>query len=195
MVLNTNDVKGGVARMMADLNAYYLMRYYSSNTNLDGRFRRITVRVSRPGVRVRARTGYLAPTEAEARAAGVAPRPVSLPAGVEPIVRTDRGDGVTPRAEHGIDLRARRPMRGFGAPKDCASKWLLPAGASAAAGRVLTQQGQALPLVVTVSTQETDGQTVTIADVTLAPLAIGEYVLELSYEVNGEQVRMPYVLE
>ncbi len=107
VVLNTNDVKGGVARMMTDLNAYYLMRYYSSNTNLDGRFRRITVRVSRPGVRVRARTGYLAPTETEARAAGVAPRPVSLPAGVEPIVRTSRADGVTPRPEHRIGLRAR----------------------------------------------------------------------------------------
>ena len=72
VVLNTNDVKGGVARMMADLGSYYLMQYYSTNTKLDGRFRSITVRVKRPGVQVRARPGYLAPTEAEARASGVA---------------------------------------------------------------------------------------------------------------------------
>ncbi|MDO8680401.1 MAG: VWA domain-containing protein [Acidobacteriota bacterium] len=73
VVLNTNDVRGATARMMADLGSYYLMNYYSTNTKLDGRFRRITVRVRREGVEVRARPGYLAPTEAEARAAGVAP--------------------------------------------------------------------------------------------------------------------------
>ena len=73
--------RAALARMMTDLNAYYLLRYYSSNTNLDGRFRRITVRVSRPGVRVRARTGYLAPTETEARAAGVDPEAGELAGG------------------------------------------------------------------------------------------------------------------
>jgi hypothetical protein len=72
VVLNTNDVRGATARMMADLGSYYLMNYYSTNPKLDGRFRRITVRVKREGVEVRARPGYLAPTEAEARAAGVA---------------------------------------------------------------------------------------------------------------------------
>ena len=70
VVLNTNDVKGGVARMMADVGSYYLMQYYSTNPKLDGRFRSITVRVKRPGVLVRARPGYLAPTEAEARTMG-----------------------------------------------------------------------------------------------------------------------------
>lgn len=192
VVLNTNDVKGGVARMMTDLNAYYLLRYYSLNTNLDGRFRRITVRVSRPGVRVRARTGYLAPTEAEARAAGVTPRPVSLPEGVEPIVRTvavtalRRGPSTGLTYVRATETRFRRTER-------LRIEVLLPAGASAAAGRVLTRQGQALPLIVTSSTQVTDGQTVTLADVTLAPLAIGEYVLELTYEVSGEKARTSYV--
>ena len=138
VVLNTNDVKGGVARMMTDLNAYYLLRYYSSNTNLDGRFRRITVRVSRPGVRVRARTGYLAPTEAEARAVGVTPRPVSLPEGVEPIVRTvavtalRRGPSTGLAYVRATDARFRRTER-------LRIEVLLPAGASAAAGRVLSQ--------------------------------------------------------
>lgn len=87
VVLNTNDVRGATARMMADLGSYYLMNYYSTNPKLDGRFRRITVRVKREGVEVRARPGYLAPTDAEARAAGVAPAgapggPAALPATV-----------------------------------------------------------------------------------------------------------------
>ena len=191
VVINTNDVKGGVARMMADLNAYYLLRYYSSNTNLDGRFRRITVRVSRPGVRVRARTGYLAPTEAEARAAGVTPRPARLPEGVEPIVRRvevtalRRGPSTGLTYVRATEARFRRTER-------LRVEVVLPAGASATGGRVLTSQRQALPLVVSVSTQETAGQLVTIGDVTLAPLAIGQYVLELAYELNGQMQNTTY---
>lgn len=187
VVLNTNDVRGGVARMMTDLNAYYLMRYYSSNMNLDGRFRRITVRVSRPGVRVRARTGYLAPTEAEARAAGVTPRPpASLPEVVEPVVRRAaltalrRGPSTGLAYVPATEPRFRRTER-------LRIEAVLPAGASDPSGRVLTRQGQALPLIVTTSTQEANGQTVTLADVSLAPLAIGEYVLELTYGPKGQR--------
>ena len=191
VVLNTNDVKGGLARMMTDLNAYYLMRYYSSNTNLDGRFRRITVRVSRPGVRVRARTGYLAPTETEARAAGVAPRPVILPEGVEPIVRRAEMTALRRGPSTGLTyVRATEPR--FRRTERLRIEVMLPVGASATAGRVLTSQRQALPLIVSTSTQVTNGQTVTIADVTLAPLAIGEYLLELAYEINGQAQNTTY---
>lgn len=69
-ILNTNDTAGAVARMLADTSSYYLLSYYSSNPKLDGRFRRITVRVKRENTEVRHRMGYLAPTESEARAAG-----------------------------------------------------------------------------------------------------------------------------
>lgn len=205
VVLNTNDVKGGMARIMTDLNAYYLMRYYSSNTNLDGRFRRITVRVSRPGVRVRARTGYLAPTEAEARAAGVVPRPVSLhpttqnprgggpglPVGVTPIVRRVEVTALRRGPSTGLAyVRATEPR--FRRTERLRIEVVLPSGASATAGRVLTARRQALPLIVTTSPQVTNGETVTIADVTLAPLAIGEYVLELAYDVNGQRLGTTY---
>ncbi|MBM3818618.1 MAG: VWA domain-containing protein [Acidimicrobiia bacterium] len=57
-IVNTNDIEGGLRRVVADLSSYYLLGYYSSNTRLDGRFRTITVRVKRPGVQVRARRGY-----------------------------------------------------------------------------------------------------------------------------------------
>jgi VWFA-related protein len=71
-VLNTGHVAAGLEKIFRDVGSYYLMSYYSTNQKLDGRFRRIRVEVRRPGADVRARPGYLAPTEAEARAAGAA---------------------------------------------------------------------------------------------------------------------------
>ena len=77
-VLDTNNVADAMQKIFADVGSYYLASYYSSNQKLDGRFRRIRVAVKRDKVEVRARPGYLAPTEAEARAAGV---PAERPAG------------------------------------------------------------------------------------------------------------------
>jgi VWFA-related protein len=64
-ILNTNAIDKALERVVQDIGAYYLLGYYSTNTKLDGRFRRLTVRVKRQGVDVRARPGYLAPSEAE----------------------------------------------------------------------------------------------------------------------------------
>ncbi len=65
-IVNTNDLARGLKRVVDDLTSYYLLGYYST-AKLDGKFHSITVRVKRPGVQVRARRGYLAATEAEAR--------------------------------------------------------------------------------------------------------------------------------
>ena len=71
---STNDISGAMQKIFTDVGSYYLLSYYSTNTKLDGRFRRIRVEVKREDTDVRARPGYLAPTEAEARAAGVVPQ-------------------------------------------------------------------------------------------------------------------------
>jgi VWFA-related protein len=68
-ILDTNAVDKALERMVEDTRAYYLLGYYSTNTRPDGRFRKLTVRVKRPDVQVRARPGYLAPTEEEMAAA------------------------------------------------------------------------------------------------------------------------------
>jgi VWFA-related protein len=67
-IVNSNDLAGGLRRVVADLSSYYLLGYYSTG-KLDGKFHAITVRVKRPGVQVRARRGYLAGTPGEATAA------------------------------------------------------------------------------------------------------------------------------
>jgi VWFA-related protein len=64
-VTDSNNIEKGVRRIVDDLTSYYLLGYYSTNPKLDGRFRSIKVRVKRPGVDVRARRGYKAPTEKE----------------------------------------------------------------------------------------------------------------------------------
>lgn len=70
-IVNTNNLALGFKRIVDDLSAYYLIGYYATG-KLDGKFHSITVRVKRPGVRVRARRGYLAATEAAAVAARAA---------------------------------------------------------------------------------------------------------------------------
>lgn len=57
---NTNDLAAGVARMQQERTTYYLLAYQPTNTKLDGKFRKITVKVKRPKTTVRARPGYLA---------------------------------------------------------------------------------------------------------------------------------------
>ena len=87
-VLDTNDVSGAMQKVFADIGSYYLLGYYSTNAKLDGRFRRIRVEVKRDDVQVRARPGYLAPTESEARAAGVSiDRPGAKPAPPPTVTR------------------------------------------------------------------------------------------------------------
>jgi VWFA-related protein len=79
--VGNNDLDRGLKRIADDLSSYYLLGYYSTNTKLDGQFRKITVRVNQPGVEVRARRGYRAATAEEvkaSRAAAAAPVPDSL---------------------------------------------------------------------------------------------------------------------
>ena len=72
-IVGSNDIERGFKRITDDMSSYYLLGYYSTG-KLDGKFHSIRVRVKRPGVEVRARRGYLAPSAAEvARAAQNAP--------------------------------------------------------------------------------------------------------------------------
>jgi hypothetical protein len=60
-VVNTNTIPDALARIVRDNSTYYVLGYSSTNMRRDGRFRKIAVRVTRPGLVVRTRRGYLEP--------------------------------------------------------------------------------------------------------------------------------------
>ncbi len=61
--LDSNDFGRVFTGVQQDTSLYYLLGYHSSNSARDGRFRRITVRVNRPGVKIDFRRGYYAPAD------------------------------------------------------------------------------------------------------------------------------------
>jgi VWFA-related protein len=60
-IVNRNDFADAFVRIVQENSSYYLLGYYSKSARRDGRFRRVDVRVTRPGLRVRARNGYSTP--------------------------------------------------------------------------------------------------------------------------------------
>ena len=59
--VNSNDFGPAFSRILEENSTYYVLGYYPTNEQRDGRFRRLEVRVKRPGVEVKARKGYVAP--------------------------------------------------------------------------------------------------------------------------------------
>jgi VWFA-related protein len=73
-VVNTNDFDDALDRMFLENSAYYLIGYSATPGHRPGSHRRIAVRVGRPGVMVRARSGYTTP-----KAAGSSNKPAPSP--------------------------------------------------------------------------------------------------------------------
>jgi VWFA-related protein len=75
--VNRNDMNTAFDRIVAENSKYYMLSYYAANERRDGRFRKLEVRVKRPGLRVRSRSGYY---EARGRApAAPAPNASGFP--------------------------------------------------------------------------------------------------------------------
>lgn len=60
-IANTNNLSGGFERIVRENSSYYLLGYYSTNPNADGRTRRNDVTLARRGMQVVHRAGYVAP--------------------------------------------------------------------------------------------------------------------------------------
>jgi VWFA-related protein len=75
--VNVNDFDAGFSSIIRDTSSYYLLGYQSP-AKPDGNFHRITVRVKRPGVQVRARSGYYAPRSASTVDSNSDPLPALL---------------------------------------------------------------------------------------------------------------------
>ena len=63
--VNSNDLGEAFDRVVRDNSSYYMLGYYPTNEKRDNRFRRIEVRLNKPGLQVRARKGYVSPGKNE----------------------------------------------------------------------------------------------------------------------------------
>jgi VWFA-related protein len=59
-ITDTNDIVTRLQKVDEDLHTYYLMSYASKNQNYDGSYRKIEVKVKRPGLNIQSRKGYFA---------------------------------------------------------------------------------------------------------------------------------------
>lgn len=57
---NTNDLSGCVNTALKDSSSYYELSFYPQNIDWDGRFHKVVVKTSRPGVKLNYRRGYVA---------------------------------------------------------------------------------------------------------------------------------------
>ena len=55
------DLDGTYDKIAAEIRGQFTLGYVSTNTKLDGSWRKVEIKVKRPGVKVRARQGYFAP--------------------------------------------------------------------------------------------------------------------------------------
>jgi VWFA-related protein len=85
VVANTNEPGAGISQILEENSSYYLAGYVPANPRADGKFRRIEVRVNRPGVTVRARNGYFEPRASKPGAVSGA-KPSTLISALEGLV-------------------------------------------------------------------------------------------------------------
>jgi len=205
-LVNSNDLKKQIRRIADDLTSYYLMGYYSTNGKLDGRFRNITVRSTRPGIVVRSRKGYRAATQEEvnrARASASAPVPetrVALSRALGTIESDARALGRKTARAAGEPLVFHRgpstgnqmqPAAGRVFPRSERIRMEMEADAAAPVwtGALLDRNGTKtqVPVVTTERTDAASGQRWFVADITLAPLGPGDYVVELTVTAGSQQ--------
>jgi len=208
---NSNDLRKQLGRIAADLTSYYLIGYNSTNTKLDGGYRSIKVKSRRSGVEIRSRQGYTAATAeevAKARTAAAPPEPdakVAINKAISVIESDTRAQGrKTVRGAGEPVILHRGPSTGnqlqpaagrvFPRSERLRLEFEAAAGAPGWTGVVLDRSGNrtAVPVVTGERTDAASGQRWLTADITLAPLGAGDYVVELSV-VDGAQQKKTLV--
>jgi VWFA-related protein len=205
-LMNSNDLRQQMRRIADDLTSYYLLGYYSTNSKLDGRFRTIKVRSKRPGVEVRARRGYSAPTPEEVAKARAAVETVipeakaAVTRALGTIERDARTAGRKTTRVAGDPVVLHRgpatgnqlqPVDGRIFPRSERIRLEMEAatGAPVWTGMLLDRNGTktAVPVVAGERTDAATGQRWLTADITLAPLGPGDYVVELTITSGSQQ--------
>ena len=198
-IVNTNDIASGFRQIADDLSAYYLLGYSSTNAALDGKFRQIQVKVNQSRVSVSARKGYVAALPAAAapsstqstavsevaEALALLPRPGEeraplQPASPKPHVLVGEPAGFRAASSPRAPLSRSRSSCSA-APNGCMSSGR-SSRRSIGGSPGFDRNGR--PLALNVALAEQPG--VLVADLTLAPLAEGEYVIELTAGADAQ---------
>jgi VWFA-related protein len=60
---DSNDFAPAFAKVQADTSAYYAIGFHSSDPARDGKYRKLTVKIDKPGIKLEFRPGYYAPAD------------------------------------------------------------------------------------------------------------------------------------
>jgi len=61
--LDSNDFAPAFAQVQKDTSAYYAIGFHSANPARDGKYRKLTVKIDKPGIKLEYRPGYYAPAD------------------------------------------------------------------------------------------------------------------------------------
>ena len=103
-VVNSNRYPEAFSRIVTEASSYYLLGFTSTNSKRDGRYRRLEVKVNRPGLTVRSRDGYIAASGREAPAKNDTDRS-TLTAAVRGAVATPLATSEVPMSVFATALR------------------------------------------------------------------------------------------
>jgi len=90
-IVNSNTPWDRITQVFFDASAYYLIGYTPSRERADGKFHRIDVRVTPPGLHVTARRGYWAPPPADLSAPPAPAPDPALSSALASLVPLDKG--------------------------------------------------------------------------------------------------------
>lgn len=60
---DSNDFAPAFAQVQKDTSAYYAIGFHSTNAARDGRYRKLSIKINRPGIKLEYRPGYYAPSD------------------------------------------------------------------------------------------------------------------------------------
>lgn len=210
--VHTNDMRQALRPIMDQLRTFYLLGYYSTNTRFDGQIRTIAVSSPQPGVEVKARRSYRAPT-AEERALRANPvaapvlseldRALDVLAGIRSAddrsfnaaryLKADAAPLLGAPAVFRATPSPRSPIVAVTAPafrrtERLRAEWPITQPLESRTARVVGRDGRPLAAQTVVSERGPDAPVLTV-DVMLGALAPGDYAVELVVTSRGETKR------
>jgi hypothetical protein len=179
-------------RIAADLQAFYVLGYYTTNTKFDGGIRKITVKLK--GKSIRARREYRAPPEAEiaalASAASAPPAAAAAPAGPPALIGEPVAFRIVARqAPQKVSLLE------FERSDRIRVEWPVLALLDRREARMLDTAGKPMPFDLPLA-EAPDGKTL-VVELALAPFGRGGYSIEVTAASGDktERRRLTFIMK